>query len=148
MDLDEGIVKTAEYLRQSYNMPDNFIPLMVPDIQQQDIDAMIKVLQSGMLIQGIRVQEFENNIAKYLGVKYAIAVANGTASLHLALVALGIGKGDEVIIPAFSYIATANAVELVGATPVFVDVDITTYNIKTTLLNSHHSQDKSYITSS
>lgn len=110
------------------------IPLMVPDIQQQDIDAVVKVLQSGLLIQGKEVETFENNIADYLGVKHAIAVSNGTASLHLALVASGIGKGDEVIVPAFSYMATANVVELVGATPVFVDIDMETFNIDTALI--------------
>lgn len=116
-------------------MPDKkFIPLMVPDIQQQDIDAVVRVLQSRMLIQGKEVEAFENNIAGYLGVNHAIAVSNGTASLHLALVALGIGKGDEVIIPAFSYMATANVVELVGAIPIFVDIDIDTFNIDTTLI--------------
>lgn len=111
-----------------------FIPLMVPDIQQQDIDAVIKVLQSGMLIQGSKVEELETNIARYLGVKHAIAVANGTASLHLALIALGVGQGDEVIVPAFSYIASANVIELVGATPIFVDIDINTFNINTNLI--------------
>lgn len=107
---------------------------MVPDIQQQDIDAVVEVLQSGMLIQGAKVDELERNICRYLGVRNAIAVSNGTASLHLALVALGIGKGDEVIVPAFSYIATANVVELVGATPIFVDIDIETFNIDINLI--------------
>ncbi len=107
---------------------------MIPDIQQQDIDAVVKVLKSGMLIQGKEVELLEKNIANYLGVKHAIAVANGTASLHLALIALGIGIGDEVIVPAFSYMATANVVELVGATPVFVDIDIETFNIDTNLI--------------
>ena len=111
-----------------------FIPLMVPDMQQQDVDAVVKVLKSGMLIQGREVEALENNIACYLGIKHAVAVSNGTASLHLALVALGIGKGDEVIVPAFSYIATANVVELVGATPVFVDIDIKSFNIDTQLI--------------
>lgn len=106
-----------------------FIPLMIPDIRDEDIDAVIAVLRSGMLIQGTKVEELENNIAKYLRVKHAIAVSNGTASLHLALVALGIGAGDEVIVPAFSYMATANVVELVGATPIFVDIEIDTFNI-------------------
>ncbi|MEP6927683.1 MAG: DegT/DnrJ/EryC1/StrS family aminotransferase [Ginsengibacter sp.] len=115
---------------------DKFIPLMIPDIQQQDIDAVVKVLQSGMLIQGAKVKELENNIAKHIGVKHAIAVSNGTASLHLALIALGIGKGDEVIVPALSYIATANVVELVGATPIFVDIDIKTFNINTNLIEA------------
>jgi perosamine synthetase len=111
----------------------DFIPLMVPDIQQQDIDAVVAVLQSGMIIQGTKVEELEKNIAKYLGVAHAIAVSSGTATLHLALVALGIGRGDEVIVPAFSYIATANVVELVGAKPVFVDID-SSFNIDINLI--------------
>ena len=111
-----------------------FIPLMVPDIQQQDIDAVVEVLQTGMFIQGSKVEELEKNLARYLGVKHAIAASSGTATLHLALVAFGIGKGDEVIVPAFSYMATANVVELVGAKPVFVDIDINTFNISTNLI--------------
>lgn len=102
---------------------------MVPDIQQDDIDAVVNVLRSGMLVQGLQVKDLEKTIEEYLGVKHAIAVSNGTASLHLALVALGIGRGDEVILPAFSFMATGNVVEIVGATPVFVDIDIQTYNI-------------------
>jgi perosamine synthetase len=113
---------------------EKFIPLMVPDIQQQDIDAVVKVLQSGMLIQGAQVEELEKNIAQYVGSKHAIALSNGTATLHLALIVLGIGKGDEVIVPAFSYMATANVVELTGAKPVFVDIDIDTFNINTNLI--------------
>ena len=111
-----------------------FIPLMLPDIRQQDIEAVVNVLQSGMLIQGAKVKELETDLERFLNVKHAIAVANGTASLHLALVALGIGKGDEVIIPAFSYVATANVVELVGATPKFVDIEIKTFNINVDLI--------------
>ena len=107
----------------------SFIPLMSPDINQQDIDAVADVLRSGMLVQGKEVETFENTIARFLGVKHAIAVSNGTATLHLALIASGISSGDEVIVPAFSYIATANVVELVGATPVFVDIDGDTFNI-------------------
>jgi len=107
----------------------NFIPLMIPEIQQNNIDAVVSVLNTGMYVQGPRVEEFEKHAASYLGVKHAIAVSNGTASLHLALIALEIGQGDEVIVPAFSYIATANVVEVVGAKPVFVDIDINTFNI-------------------
>lgn len=106
-----------------------YIPLMVPDIQGKDIDAMVAILKSGSLIQGSKVEELENNISNYLGVRHAIAASSGTATLHLALIALGIGKGDEVIVPAFSFIATANVIELVGAKPVFVDIDLNTYNI-------------------
>lgn len=110
-------------------MSENFIPLMVPDIQSSDIEAVVEVLSSGMLIQGSKVKSLENTIASYLGIKHAIALSSGTASLHLALVAFDIEPGDEVIVPAFSFVATANVVELVGATPVFVDVNIDTFNI-------------------
>jgi len=105
------------------------IPLMIPDINDDDIQSVVDVLRSGMLIQGTNVEKFEKNIANYLNVKHAIAVSSGTATLHIALVALGIGSGDEVIVPAFSYVATANVVELVGAKPVFVDIDIKSFNI-------------------
>jgi perosamine synthetase len=112
----------------------DFIPLMVPDIRQEDIDAVTEVLRSGMLVQGARVDELEKNFANYIGVRNAIAVSNGTGSLYLALLALGIGKGDEVIVPAFSFMATANVVELVGAKPVFVDIEIETFNINSNLI--------------
>lgn len=113
------------------------IPLMSPDITDEDIAAVTDVLRSGMLVQGKKVAELEAAVASYLDVKHAIAVSNGTATLHLALVALGIGHGDEIIVPAFSYIATANVVELVGATPVFVDIDIRTFNLDSTQIEKH-----------
>jgi dTDP-4-amino-4,6-dideoxygalactose transaminase len=111
-----------------------FIPLMTQDIQQHDIDAVVEVLKSGMLVQAEKVSELEKQVAAYLGSKYAIAASSGTATLHMALIACGIGRGDEVIVPAFSYIATANVVELVGATPVFVDIDEHTFNIDVNLI--------------
>ncbi|HEY0327419.1 MAG TPA: DegT/DnrJ/EryC1/StrS aminotransferase family protein [Allosphingosinicella sp.] len=107
----------------------SFIPLAVPDISDEDVEAVVAVLRSGMLVQGENVAALEGEIASYLGVKHAVAVSNGTATLHLALVALGVGPGDEVVVPAFSYVATANVVELVGARCVFVDVQRDTYNI-------------------
>lgn len=106
-----------------------FIPLMSPHITEDDIDAAAAVLRSGMLVQGENVEALEQAIANYLGVKNAVAVTSGTATLHLALVALGIKKGDEVIVPAFSHVATANVVEIIGAKSVFVDVDADTFNI-------------------
>lgn len=109
----------------------NFIPLMVPSLLEEDIQAAVKVMRSGMLVQGKEVETLENKIEAKLGVRHAIAASNGTATLHMALVALGIGKGDEVIVPAFSYIATANVVELVGAKPVFADINIMDFNINT-----------------
>ena len=106
-----------------------FIPLAKPNILEQDIQLVNDVLRSGMLVQGKYVNELETSFTKLCNTTYASALSNGTATLHLALIALGIGKGDEVIVPAFSYIATANVVELVGATPIFVDIDIKTFNI-------------------
>ncbi len=114
----------------------NFIPLARPDINEKDIDAVATVLRSGMLVQGVNVQALEKEFTRYHQVAHAIAVSNGTATLHLALKVLDIGPGDEVIVPAFSYIATANVVELVGATPVFVDIDPITFNIDVRLLES------------
>jgi len=87
------------------------------------------VLRSGNLVQGKEVLLLEEKIADHIGVKHAICLSSGTATLHLSLIALGIGYGDEVIVPAFSYVATANVVELVGATPVFVDIELATFNI-------------------
>ena len=115
-------------------MPKISIPLMVPDIRQEDIQAVVDVLNSGMIVQGQKVEELEISISKYLGSKHAIVVSNGTASLHLALISLNIGPGDEVIIPAFSYIATANVVELVGAKPIFVDIEMESFNININLI--------------
>lgn len=105
------------------------IPLASPDIRQVDIDRMVRVVQSGMLVQGKEVARFEQSIQEYLPTTHAICVTNGTATMHLALLALGIGPGDDVIVPAFSYMATANVVELVGAKPVFVDIRLESFNI-------------------
>jgi perosamine synthetase len=110
----------------------NFLPLAKPDIKEEDIELVNEVLRSGMLVQGIYVEKLEKSFCDYHGTKHAIAVSNGTATLHLALHVLGIGKGDEVIVPALSYVATANVVELVGATCVFVDVDENTFNVDVT----------------
>lgn len=114
----------------------NFIPLARPDINEDDILAVAQVLRSGMLVQGAKVETLEKEVSSFLRANHAAAVSNGTATLHLALKALGIGAGDEVIVPAFSYVATANVVELVGATCVFVDIDLRTFNIDVTQIES------------
>jgi len=105
------------------------IPLMLVNLSEEDIEEVANVLRTGMLVQGKNVEKLENALKSYLGVKNVIAASNGTATLHMALIALGIKEGDEVIVPAFSYIATANVVELVGATPVFVDIELETFNL-------------------
>jgi len=88
-----------------------------------------QVLTSGQLVQGGYVRSLEKSVAALVGVEHVVAVSSGTASLHLALLSLGVGPGDEVVVPAFSYIATANVVELVGAKPVFVDITCDSFNI-------------------
>lgn len=122
------------------------VPLTTPSIQQADIDNVVRVLQSGNLVQGQQVQALETAVADFVGVKHAVAVANGTASLHLALLSLGVRPGDEVIVPAFSYVATANVVELVGARPVFVDICLKTFNLDSAHLgNAISSRTKAII---
>jgi dTDP-4-amino-4,6-dideoxygalactose transaminase len=105
------------------------IPLAAPDIGDEEIQAVSEVLRSGQLVQGERVAAFERAASAYLGVDHAVAVSSGTAALHVALLALSIGPGDEVIVPDFTFPATANVVELVGATVVLVDVDPVTFNL-------------------
>jgi perosamine synthetase len=105
------------------------IRLCEPEIDNAEIDAVSSVLRSGFLVQGRFVGEFEEKIRKYLGARHAIAVSSGTAALHLVVAALGIGQGDEVIVPDFTFPAAANVVELAGAKPVFVDVELDTLNI-------------------
>lgn len=104
-------------------------PLASPDITAEDIAAVTAVLKTGMLVQGPVVAALEQSFCSYTGAAHAVAVSNGTATMHLALKLLGIGPGDEVVVPALSYVATANVVELVGAKPVFVDVEERTFNM-------------------
>lgn len=110
------------------------IPLCRPSIQKSDIDNVVSVLESSQLVQGIFVEKLETAVQNYLKVKHAVALSSGTATLHLALLSLGIGPGDEVIVPAFSYVATANVVELTGAKPVFVDIALDSFNINPELI--------------
>jgi perosamine synthetase len=105
------------------------IPVARPAIGQEEISAVTAVLQSGMLASGERVVEFEKKFADYCGTTHAVAINNGTAAIHAALLAADIGPGDEVIVPTFSFVATASAVSMCGAKPVFVDVDEQSFNI-------------------
>jgi perosamine synthetase len=98
--------------------------------KQNLIGVIEDILDSGFLVQGKYVCRFEQEVAGYLGVKHGVAVSSGTAALHLSLVVLDIGPGDEVVVPAYTFPATANVVELVGAKPVLVDVDLDTFDIQ------------------
>ena len=95
-----------------------------------------KVLEHGIYIQGPEVVELERKLADYVGVKHCLTCANGTDAMELALMALGIGRGDEVITTPFTFVATVEAIALVGAKPVFVDIDSRTYNIDTQLIEA------------
>src|SRR5215470_3317337 len=105
------------------------IPITAPWLDEQELAAVARPLKSGWLTQGPEVAAFEKEFAAYVGAPYATAASNCTTALHLALLALGVGEGDEVITVSHSYIATANAVRYCNATPVFVDVELDTYNL-------------------
>lgn len=105
------------------------ITIARPQIGAEEREAVLRVLESGQLAQGKVVGEFERAFAAVAGTKEAVAVANGTASLHLALLAHGVGPGDEVIVPSFTFIASANSVLFTGARPVFADIDPATYTM-------------------
>lgn len=98
------------------------LPLSDLALGQEEVDAVQAVLRSGWLSMGEVTQRFEREFAAYLGVRHAVAVSSATAALHLANAALGLGPGDEVIVPALTFVATANAVLYTGATPVFADI--------------------------
>ncbi len=105
------------------------IPIAKPYLTTEDAQAAYDVIMSGWITQGPRVQELEEKFAAYTGAKYAVAVSNCTTALHLTMIVSGVGAGDEVICPSMSYIATANSIKYVGATPVFADVISETYNM-------------------
>jgi len=111
------------------NIPMTDLRIQYQNIKSEIDEAIQRVLQEGRFILGSEVKKFEEEMADYCGVKYAVGVASGTDALHLALRASGIGPGDEVITTPFTFIATAEAITQTGATPVFVDIDPLTYTL-------------------
>jgi len=105
------------------------VPIAKPVFDREEFEVVREVLESGWLMNGPKVREFEERFAKYCGAKFGVAVNSGTSALHIALLALGVGPGDEVITTPFSFIASADCIRLVGAKPVFVDIDSRTYNL-------------------
>lgn len=110
------------------------IPIAKPIIENEEKQAVLEVLDSGILAQGPRVAAFEEAFAEMCGVKHAIATSSGTTALHTALLAHGIGEGDEVITTSFTFIASANSILYTGARPVFVDIQPETFNIEPDLI--------------
>ena len=105
------------------------IPIARTNLTNEEISSVLEPLKSGWLVQGPKVQEFENKWSKFTGAKYSIAVTSCTSALHLSLIALGIEPKDEVIVPAFTWISSANVVEHINAKVVFCDIDIENFNI-------------------
>ncbi len=112
------------------------IPVSRPIIGEAEKQAVLEVLESGMLVQGPRVAALEEAFARVCGTRYAVATSSGTTALHLALLAHGIGPGDEVITTPFTFIASANSILYTGARPVFVDVEEDTFNINPALIEA------------
>jgi perosamine synthetase len=107
----------------------NNIPMSSADLDDSDIQSVLDVLQSGRLALGPKTGEFERLMADYLGVGHAVAVGSGTAALHLIVRALGLGRGDEVLVPSFTFAASVNAILFEHAHPVFVEIEPRTYNL-------------------
>ena len=98
------------------------VPLADVVVSEEDIAAVADVYRSGWLSMGPQTEALEREFAAYVGVGHAVAVANGTAALHLVCAAAGIGRGDEVVVPSMTFVATVNAISYTGATPVFADI--------------------------
>jgi perosamine synthetase len=107
------------------------VPLIKLEFTSHELEALQAPIKRGWVVQGPEVEKFESLVCEFTGAHYAIATSSCTTALHLSLLALGIGPGDEVIVPSFTFIASANAVEHCGAKPVFCDIDLKTFNIKT-----------------
>ncbi|MFN2471690.1 MAG: DegT/DnrJ/EryC1/StrS family aminotransferase [Gaiellaceae bacterium] len=112
------------------------IPITRPLIGKEELLAVRRALESGWVVQGPCVREFEEKLAGYTGASHAVATSSGTTALHAALAALGVGEGDEVIVPAFTWVSTANVVEHLGAKAVFCDIDLATYNVDVAALEA------------
>jgi perosamine synthetase len=105
------------------------IPITKPYFGEEELQAVQEPLKTGWVVQGPFVRKFEEMVAEFTGARFAIATSNCTTSLHLSVAALGLKPGDEVIVPGFTWVATANVVEYMGATPIFCDIDLRTFNL-------------------
>ena len=105
------------------------VPITKPSLGEEEARAPYESIKSGWVTQGPKVAEFEKAVAAYVGAKHGVATTSCTTGLHLALATAGVGPGDEVIVPSFTFIASANAILYTGATVVFADIDPRTFNV-------------------
>ena len=112
------------------------IPIARSNLLDSEIDSVLEPLRSGWLVQGPKVNEFEEKWSDFTGADHSIAITSCTSAMHLSLAAMGFGVGDEAIIPAFTWISTANVVEHLGGKVVFCDIDLNTFNIDIDQLES------------
>ena len=117
-------------------LPDDFLPFALPVIEEEEISEVLDVLKSGWITTGPKVKLFEREFAEYIGCKHAIAVNSCTAALHLALEAIGIGEGDEIITSPMTFAATGEVIRYFKARPIFVDIDSKTMNLDMELLEN------------
>lgn len=131
IDIDswEDLERAREWWVKKFSSREEFLPVARPKLGDKEVAAVEEVLRSGWLTMGQKTLEFEKEFAKYVGARFAVAVNSCTAALHLALLANGIGRGDEVVVPALTFAATANMVVNVGAIPVFAEIDAGTFNL-------------------
>lgn len=118
------------------SVPKLNIPITKTSLGVEEEGAVLEVLRSGWLVQGRHVAEFERKFASYIDTPNAVATSNCTTALHISVAALGLKPGDEVIVPAFTWISTANVVEYMGAKPIFVDIDLATFNMNPSAFES------------
>jgi len=112
------------------------IPITKPFFGAAELEAVQKPLQTGWVVQGPFVKDFEDRFSAFTAAAHSVATSSCTTALHIAMAALGLKPGDEVIVPAFTWVATANVVEYMGAKPVFCDVDLATFNVRTEVVDS------------
>lgn len=133
----------SETQKKQQPSPDK-IPITKPFFNEAEEEAILNVIRSGWLVQGPQVIKFENKFREFTGARHALATTSCTTALHLALLAAGIRPGDKVLTPSFTFVATANAIEYIGARPVYIDIDLDTFTIDhekiTEYLNTHKQE--------
>ena len=122
------------------------IPIAKTNLKKNEIESLLEPLKSGWLVQGPKVKEFEDSWNLFTGAKNSVAVTSCTSAMHLSLAALGFNSKDEAIVPAFTWISTANVVEHLGGKVIFCDIDLKTFNIDAKIIGKVVSSDEKKLT--